>query len=89
MEPDQREVLRKRVDDVLAAIDRDLHPAQLFSEEYVAGRRKFASEIVEHLFAKRREERPECLHPNSEKERYLGADTGDRTCSDCGAVFTR
>lgn len=33
------------------------------------------------------EEEP-CAHPNSIKDRHLGADTGDRVCLDCKAVFT-
>jgi RecJ-like exonuclease len=31
----------------------------------------------------------ECKHPRSEKEYYLGAQTGDRICLDCGEVFYR
>lgn len=27
-----------------------------------------------------------CSHPSTEKEYYLGADTGDRVCSQCGRV---
>jgi hypothetical protein len=30
---------------------------------------------------------PPCEHKNTEKEHYLGSDTGDRVCSTCGATI--
>jgi hypothetical protein len=33
--------------------------------------------------------RPSCDHPRRSKERYLGADTGDAGCLDCGETWPR
>ena len=30
----------------------------------------------------------ECRHPSFQKERYLGAQTGDYVCNECGTVFS-
>ena len=32
---------------------------------------------------------PPCSHPEVEKERYLGADTGDEVCTKCGTAGPR
>ena len=28
-----------------------------------------------------------CKHPETDKEYYLGSDSGDRVCTTCGAIF--
>jgi hypothetical protein len=30
-----------------------------------------------------------CNHPNYEKEYYLGANTGDKVCTQCGQVLSK
>lgn len=30
----------------------------------------------------------DCEHTSTSKEYYLGSDTGDRICNDCGEVFS-
>ncbi|RQW91979.1 hypothetical protein DKL51_20015 [Micromonospora globispora] len=32
---------------------------------------------------------PPCAHEQHEREYYLGSDTGDNVCTDCGAIWTR
>lgn len=40
---------------------------------------------------RKKEKNPElkCEHKNLEKEYYLGTDTGDYVCTECGEAFTK